>query len=1396
MTSKPAYFERVRENASRRWNQLEEDPELAGPWHQLFKQVQSPRHVVSELLQNADDAGATEASVRIEDEVFVFEHNGEDFKESHFASLCRFGYSNKRALHTIGFRGIGFKSTFSLGNQVELNTPTLSVAFNKRRFSEPIWLENRSVDNGRTRIRVPLADQKRKIDVEKNLNEWLKNPLSLLFFKSIRKMQVGDQLVQWERLNNGPVSQSEWMALNGDVRKPYLRIRSLEESFPEESLVEVRQERMLTENEEAEFPPAAVEIVLGAEGRLFVVLPTEVNTALPFACNAPFIQEPARVRIKDPATSATNEWLLKRIGRLAATTMLTWIARTDLPIEERSKAYGLLSDVNREDASFEGICAALVELEIAETLGNQSDVLLTDDGRLMKEDQAVAIPDIVQEVWPGDQAAALLDKGGRPALARSIGLADRSKLVHWRMVDDIGKEALLNVLSSTHLPRPKTWRQLLTLWSYLAPEVTAIWPSVKPENLRIVPVQGKEVMYSASEVVRLGEKKLLQSEDDWNFLAEYLVVLNSNWNRFLADERLEAERGKEPGALKIVTAVYSVLKKIGLEETSDANVVVDRVAGEFFKRKGIQLADCVRMTQIAAALGASAGDAFRYVTRDQLIRKTDHAVMWDPTGDIEELLPPDQRNTKLLHSDYTAQFGSCSADDWARWATSARSVLLGFTPITLQRRHIYGQSTIKEEVKRRGVKSEIALPYKTNQFVVEDWDFSEDVWRYWTIAATKDEQLWVRVIRAIFAQPDAYWSAATSAKILQVATTGNTRSITWESLLPSWVLRLREVRCLPDTRNLLHKPRDLLRRTVETDAYRDVEPFVHPILDREAKAPLLDLLGVRDEPLGPHQMIDRLRALAKAQRPPIQEVEKWYLRLDEAMNSCSTADTATIKRAFRSEKLILSEAGDWSTTTGIYLSDDLAVPGAAVVRSSMRHLSLWTKIQVEERPTSERAIQWLRELPSGQTLPADDARRVRALLPLHAITIWNECGHWINLTGDWCLVENLKYAVSMQSLVTWTNLHEPIKQQTADFRELSNEVSTSIPFSILPPLASKVEERLQSDLFLSTTAEPKLWMRALGASLRRIDLEDEVQKARIRSLGENLAKTTWQTVPILQVVPYIDGTPAGTPRRSEVLWLDGRIYVGPLSSAKLAKKVPEEIGKVFSRSDIKAALDYSFERSAEDVRAYMEENFTLTEVTETSIAKSDSSQIVVEEEPIETAIAIEEEQSAIPVPDGEESIPDDEEISDELPSTDEMDKRESRRTPTEPKPPKPGIIERFALSNGFRKDGEGRFFHSDGSWIAKSLDMRFPWERRASSGEVLVYYWPAECCLEHEPLELESDVWNLISDVPGMYSLIVVNSSGDPLEMSGIRLRELIEKDKLKLFPASYRLAIKIEEHA
>jgi len=227
------------------------------------------------------------------------------------------------------------------------------------------------------------------------------------------------------------------------------------------------------------------------------------------------------------------------------------------------------------------------------------------------------------------------------------------------------------------------------------------------------------------------------------------------------------------------------------------------------------------------------------------------------------------------------------------------------------------------------------------------------------------------------------WSKSSQSPtcLSQVATTGSTRSLTSEPLLADWLLKLRAKPCLPDTRNMIQIPAELVRRTPETEALIDVEPFVHGLLDRETTRPLLDLLGVRSTPSGPGGLLDRLRALAKSDKAPVHEVEKWYRRLDQMLDGASTPDAKSIKDAFKTEKLILAQDGTWVTSGGVFLvGDEEDVPGAAIIRSSLLDLSLWRRIGVAERPSADLALQWLGTLTSGKALSPDDARRVRTLM--------------------------------------------------------------------------------------------------------------------------------------------------------------------------------------------------------------------------------------------------------------------------------------------------------------------------------------------------------------------------------------------------------------------------------
>ena len=121
----------------------------------------------------------------------------------------------------------------------------------------------------------------------------------------------------------------------------------------------------------------------------------------------------------------------------------------------------------------------------------RSHFLLTNGGDLKLAKESVIIPDQLLDVWPGEQISALLDSGNRPAFSRYVSGGDRQKLIHWDLIEQIGKKDVLNVLQSKHLPKPESWRRLLKLWAYIAPEITGYLCSVNKASLRVIPAQGK-----------------------------------------------------------------------------------------------------------------------------------------------------------------------------------------------------------------------------------------------------------------------------------------------------------------------------------------------------------------------------------------------------------------------------------------------------------------------------------------------------------------------------------------------------------------------------------------------------------------------------------------------------------------------------------------------------------------------------------------------------------------------------------------------------------------------------------------------------------------------------------------------------------------------------------------
>jgi hypothetical protein len=327
-------------------------------------------------------------------------------------------------------------------------------------------------------------------------------------------------------------------------------------------------------------------------------------------------------------------------------------------------------------------------------------------------------------------------------------------------------------------------------------------------------------------------------------------------------------------------------------------------------------------------------------------------------------------------------------------------------------------------------------------------------------------------------------------------------------------------------------------------------------------------------------------------------------------------------------------------------------------------------------------------------------------------------------------------------------------------------------------------------------------------------LDDDAETARVRALGAELSATKWRTTTALEILPYIDGKPAGTPRRTEAVWTDCVLYAEDKPIARLALAVAQELARAFRRPELIDAIKLCYDREPAFVTDYMEGNFDLLD---RSPAREQTSELTDDElneghlpaeleaakspyEPVTKAAAMPE-----PVAEPEQGSveddaliaqiidpPGDDDHSDD--SYDRPDEAPPAHPRQKPRQQHPDIMERFASGLGFHKDDETRFFSDDGRWIAKANGELFPWELRSASGEVLKHYWPKDHCIEREPLQLGADIWNIIEKQPGRYSLVLRSPADDPIELTGQQLRELRDTSALTLHPSTYRLVYENEQ--
>ena len=118
----PADYEKIREENIARygWDTAVLD---------LLGQLYSERtHFIFELIQNAEDAGATELAFELFPDRLELRHDGRPFTEADVRGVCGVGKSGKSGdLTAIGKFGIGFKSVYAY-----TRSPRTSASVNGR----------------------------------------------------------------------------------------------------------------------------------------------------------------------------------------------------------------------------------------------------------------------------------------------------------------------------------------------------------------------------------------------------------------------------------------------------------------------------------------------------------------------------------------------------------------------------------------------------------------------------------------------------------------------------------------------------------------------------------------------------------------------------------------------------------------------------------------------------------------------------------------------------------------------------------------------------------------------------------------------------------------------------------------------------------------------------------------------------------------------------------------------------------------------------------------------------------------------------------------------------------------------------------------------------------------
>lgn len=545
-----------------------EDSEFRGMVETLTNQLSDPAHLIPELLQNAEDAGAAHVRIQLDENRMLFQHDGARFEEEHVEAICGMCQSTKKSsLDYIGTFGVGFKSTFAVSRNPEIRSGSYSFRFDEETAIVPEWVNPEDAySKWNVTIILPLKkDEHSHESVLKQLEGFEEHGAKpMIFLRRLTRISIhrngtetlfekfGVEVPGLKKL--GEPFEFVEIRRNRSQGKRFC-VYTMQKSIPPDLVKHVRKKRRLKLDEGHHYETSvkiAFEIgsdghaVPSTKGLLSVFLPTKIRTFLAFDVNAGFLLSTDRESLES-VEDKYNCWLLERAVEAFEDIIESYRERA--PEEFWPDIYRLFpaQEGTREPWLEETIC-----VPIKDSFRRGGFFLTSNaDAPWRQLNEVVEASKDIRELFPAfSEIDCKPESSGRRAyLSEAIDAGLREALVKEFELAKVDEEFLLDALSEHDVLKGKEAAWLLSLFALLSKKYSELYSWTDPWKQKQFLNRAKECYLIPCEdgsIVRLSEGTVVYRSisDLPDFMRGKVLELREDLYKALTQEVKEEEARK------------------------------------------------------------------------------------------------------------------------------------------------------------------------------------------------------------------------------------------------------------------------------------------------------------------------------------------------------------------------------------------------------------------------------------------------------------------------------------------------------------------------------------------------------------------------------------------------------------------------------------------------------------------------------------------------------------------------------------------------------------------------------------------------------------------------------------------------------------------------------------